>query len=76
MTVNAKVVQAMKKLQTSYYKDANKIVEQAAQEKAAKKNLIFFTDLAPIAMVSEDIKPTKAEPWAFNKACNHPNPKS
>ena len=38
-TINAKVVHAMKKLQTSYNDDANKIAKQSTQEKDAIKNL-------------------------------------
>ena len=37
-TINAKVVQAMKKLQGSYNDDDNKIINQAAKEKSSLKN--------------------------------------
>ena len=39
--VNAKVVWAMKKLQASYNKDANKILEEVAQKLLFKKILTF-----------------------------------
>ena len=42
--VNAQVVWAMKKLQTLYNDDANKIAEQATNEKSAFENLNFLID--------------------------------
>ena len=44
-TINAKVVQPMKKLQASYNNDANKIVKQATQKKNAIENLNFVINL-------------------------------
>ena len=41
ITINAKVVHAMKKLQALYNNNVNKIVNKAAQEKTANKNWIF-----------------------------------
>ena len=58
-TVNVKVVQIMKNMQAWYNKDANKIVKKVAQEKATKESLIFFIELATIAMVAIDTKLTE-----------------
>ena len=44
-TVNAKVVQAMKKLQASYNYDANKIIKEVTQVKVTS-NLNFLINLA------------------------------
>ena len=68
-TINAKVGQAMKKLQALYNDNANKIIEQAMQEKSAIENLNFLIE----AMVTKDIKPTPEEPQTFKEAWNHPN---
>ena len=70
-TVDAEVVRAMKKFQASYNNDANKIIKKVAQEKSEKENLFFLLDLATIAMVTEDTKPTKDEPQTFNDVWNH-----
>ena len=66
----------MKKLQALYNDDANKIVEEAAQEKDVKENLNVLINFATIAKVAEDTKPMKDESRTFNKAWNHPNPES
>ena len=63
--INAKVVQAMKKLQASHNNDASKIVEQATQGKSTIENLNFLIDLA---MVTTDTKPVPEEPKTFTKA--------
>ena len=55
----------MKKLQALYNDDANKIVEQATQEKSAIENLNFLINLA---MVTTDTKPVPEEPKTFTKA--------
>ena len=68
-TISAKVIHVMKKLQASY-KDANKFVKEAVQEKRDNKLLNSLIDLA---MVASNIKPTDDEPWTFKKAWNHPN---
>ena len=44
------------------------LVEEIAQEKVMKENLIFSIDLATITMIAEDTKSTEDEPKAFNKA--------
>ena len=72
-TINGKVVQAMKKLQASYNNNANKIVEQATQEKSANKNLNSIIDLA---VVTSSTKPVPKEPKTFNKAWDHLNANS
>ena len=46
-------------------------LEQAAEEKREKENLIFLINSATIAMVAEDTKSTKDEPQTFYKALNH-----
>ena len=68
-TINANVVCAIKKLQTSYNDNADTIVKQAVQEKSAIKNSNFLID---VAMVSYDTKQTLKESQMFNKAWNHP----
>ena len=75
-TQNPTVEMEMKNLQTSFYEDANKIVELSKQEKAAKENLNFRTDLASIAMVAEDKVTIEEEPKIFGKSGNHPNKES
>ena len=40
-TLNLKVMRVMKNLSASYNDDANKIVEEAVQEKVMKENLNF-----------------------------------
>ena len=72
-TVNTKVGQAMKKLQTLYNNNANKIVEQAMNKKGIIKNLKFFIDLS---LVTTNIESVPEEPKTFVKARNHPNPNS
>ena len=47
-TVNAKGVQAMKKLHTQYNHNANKIIKQATKEERAIKNINFLIDLAMV----------------------------
>ena len=69
-TINAKVVQKMKKFQALYNDNSNKIIEQATQEKHVTKNSNFLINLA---MVSNNIKPTLKEPQMFSKAWNHPS---
>ena len=68
--INAKVVGAMKRLQTLYNDDANKITKQATKEKSAIENL---NSLINLAMVTNDTKPVPGEPQIVNKAWNHPN---
>ena len=63
----------MKTLQALYNNDANKIVEEAAQEKNVKENSTFLIDLA---MVAGDTKPTEDEPQMFSETWNHKNPES
>ena len=63
----------MKKLQALYNDDANKIFEQAMQEKSAIENLNFLIDLV---MVTTDTKPVPEELKTFTKAWNHPNASS
>ena len=72
-TINTKVVTAIKKCQASSNDDANKIVEQATQEKSAIEHLNFLINLA---MVTNDTKPVPEEPKTFNKAWDHPNANS
>ena len=67
----AKVVQTMKKLQALYNDDANKIIEEAMQDKAIENS--NFLDLA---MVRTDTMPVPEEPTTFAKAWNHPNSNS
>ena len=67
--VNAKVVQAMKKLQASYNNDANKIIKEVTKVKVTK-NLNFLIDLA---MVTTKNKQVPEEPVLFNEAWNNPN---
>ena len=55
-TLSPEVEQAMKNFQALYNEDANKMVKEAAWEKEILK---FLIDLATIAMVAEDTKPTK-----------------
>ena len=74
-TLNPKVA-AMKNLQASCNEDANKFMEQAEQEKATKKHLNFFTDLATFTMITEDTMSMEEEPTTFYKAWNNPHPKS
>ena len=69
ITVNAKVVEAMKKLQASYNDNANKIIKEATQVQVAK-NLNFLIDLA---MFTTDTKQVPEEPVLFKEAWNHPN---
>ena len=59
----------MKKMQALWNDNNKKVVEQTTEVKHSKENLIFFIDLA---IVAENIKSTKDEPQAFNKAWNHP----
>ena len=61
----------MKNLQASFSEDANKIVDQAEQEKAPKENLNFLIDLSPIMMVAADKVTTEEESKTFNTAWNH-----
>ena len=68
-TVNAKVAQAMKKLQASYNDDANKIIKEAMQDKVIE-NLNFLINLA---MVTTDTMPVLEEPMTLNEAWDHPN---
>ena len=68
-TLNPRVVKAIKNLQASFNENANKIMQQAGHEKAAKKNLIFFIHLATIGIVAKDKITTKEEPHVFDKAC-------
>ena len=73
-TVNAKVVQAMKRLQALYNDDANEIVEQAMNEKSVIiKKLNFLINLS---MVTTDTEPVPEEPKTFTKVWNYPNPNS
>ena len=72
-TVNAIVVQAMKKLQALYNDNANKIVKQAAWEESTNENLNFLIDLV---IVESGTKPSLDEPQTFNEAWNHPNKES
>ena len=61
------------KLQASCKENANKIVEQAA----CKRNILnILIDLATIAIVADDTKPTEDELHTFHDAWNHPNAKS
>ena len=60
----------MKKLQTSYNFNANKIVKQATKEESAIKNLNLIINLA---IETKDTKTVPEEPKSFTKACNHPN---
>ena len=53
----------MNKLQASYSNDANKIIEQATQEKSVIKNK-FFIDLA---METTDTKPAPEDPRISTK---------
>ena len=69
-TINAKVVQAMKKLQALYNDNANKIIKQVTKEKGAIENLNFLINLA---MITTDTKPVSEEPKNLVKAWNHPN---
>ena len=59
----------MTKLQALCNDDANKIIEQATQEKNAIQNVNVLIDLA---MVTNDTKPTPEESQTFNKAWNYP----
>ena len=68
-TVNAKVIQAMKKLQALYNNDTNKIIKEAMQVKVSK-NLNFLIDLA---MVITNTMQVPEELVSFNEAWNHPN---
>ena len=72
-TINAKVVQAIKKLQALYNNYTNKNVKQATQKRSANKNLNFFIDLV---LVANDTKQNLDELQMFNKAWNHPNEES
>ena len=69
-TINAKMVRAMKKLQSSYNNGVNKIVEQAMKEKSAIKNLNFLINLTMMTIIN---KPVPEEPITFNKAWDRPN---
>ena len=53
-----------------YSDDANKIVEQATQERNALKNFNFIINLV---MVTNDTKPAPGELQTFNETWNHPN---
>ena len=55
----------MKKLQALYNGGANKIVEQAMNEKRAIKNLNFLLDLSTVITNTE---PAPEEPKTFTKA--------
>ena len=59
----------MKKLQALYNEDANKIIEEATQDKKSIENLNFLIDLA---MLTSDTKPAPEEPMTFVKTWNHP----
>ena len=63
----------MKKLKASYNDDANKIIEQATDEKSAIRNLNFLINLS---ILTTDIEPLSEEPKTFTEAWNHPNPNS
>ena len=63
----------MKKLQALYNDDANKIIEQAMNEKSAIKTLNFLIDLS---MVTINTQPVPEELKTFTEAWNHPNPNS
>ena len=67
-TINAKVIQAMKKLQALYNDNANKIIKDATQVKVSE-NSNFLIDLA---MVTTKTMPVPEEPASFNEAWNHP----
>ena len=58
-------------MQALYYEDVNKVVDQAAQEKAMKENLILYV----IPIVAEDTKSREYELQTFDEAWNHPDPK-
>ena len=60
----------MKKLQALYSEDANKIVEQATDEKKDHQSLNFLIDLS---MVTTNTESAPEEPKIFTKAWNHPN---
>ena len=57
--LNQMVARAMTHLKASCNAGANKIVEQAEQEKATRENLNVLIDLATTTMVAEDTKPTE-----------------
>ena len=63
----------MNNSQALYNEDANKIVEQAAQEWSAKRKFIFFLNLDTIAIIARDTKSTEDESETFNKVWNHSN---
>ena len=60
----------MKKLQSLYNDDANKIIDQATWEKSAVNNLNFLINLA---MVTNNTKTFPEEPKNFTDARDHPN---
>ena len=68
-TINAKVIQAVKKLQAFYNGNADKIVKDTTQVKVSE-NLNFLIELA---MVTTKTMLVPEEPASFNKACNHPD---
>ena len=72
ITVNAKVIHAMKNLQALYNEDANKIIKETTQDKAIK-NLNYLINLA---MVTSDTMLALEEPTTFADAWNHPNANS
>ena len=73
-TVNARVVHAVRKFQTSYNNNVNKIAKKASQEKSSK-NIDFFY-LTTFTMVAEDTKPIEDEPLTFHEVWNHSSLKS
>ena len=73
ITISAKVVGETKQLQALYNDDANKIVEQAAQEKSANEKLNFFIDQA---MVASDTKSSLDKLQMFSEAWNCQNKES
>ena len=68
ITVNTKVIQAMKKLPASHNNDANKIIKEVMQDKVIE-NLNFLIHLA---MVTTNSMLIPEEPTSFNEAWNHP----
>ena len=62
----------MKKLQALYNDDANKIIEEATQDKAMEK----LNFLISLAMVTTVTMPVPEEPTTFVEASNHPNANS
>ena len=73
ITLNQKVVRAIKNLQVLFNGDANKVMKQAEWEKATKENLKFLIDVATVTLAAEDKMSTEKVPKMFNKALTHPD---